>query len=314
MSDRGKPEKARSRPGYLPADFLMLAYLGLSGVLLIFSPLTFPGRMTYTAVHFALLSVVILSRFVPIDGGALLGFLRRGYPLLALPLLYTSLRYLNRLATTDYFDGFIVNLEQAIFGCQPSQGFHLALPWPPLAEFLHLVYVGYLVLIPVVAIPLVLRRREDDLAVFTTSVMGTFLTCYTIFIFFPVRGPYHYFGPIDPAQQGWVFPQVAHWILNGGSSAGSAFPSSHVAVATCIWLVGRRLYPRWGWALLLVAGGILLATVYGGFHYALDALAGLGFGIAGGLAGPSFHGWILRRQRTSAGAPAVVEEERAAAS
>ena len=316
MKAGGTSGGATARRGYLPADVLLLVFLSITAFLLVVSPLSFPGKVGYATLHVALLVAVALVRFVPRDGPPVVRFLRHFFPLLSLPFLYRSMQYLNRLTTTGYFDNWIASLEQAVFASQPSQGFHLALPWMPLSEFLHLLYVVYLLLVPAIALPLFFSRRNADLALFTTSLMATFLFCYTIFTFFPVRGPYYYFGPIDPAAKGVLFPRLVHWILDGASSAGTAFPSSHVAAATCIWLVGRRLYPRIGWALLVVAGGILFATVYGGFHYALDALVGLPVGVAGGLGGPRLHAWILQRQGLGvrASAPAAsAEEERAAA-
>jgi membrane-associated phospholipid phosphatase len=46
-----------------------------------------------------------------------------------------------------------------------------------------------------------------------------------------------------------------------------------------------------------LAGGIFLGTVYGGFHYGVDALAGLVVGIALSLVGPALHSVLLRQAR-----------------
>jgi hypothetical protein len=57
----------------------------------------------------------------------------------------------------------------------------------------------------------------------------------------------------------------------------------------------KRLVPLMG----LLCAGIFFGTVYGGFHYAIDAIAGLALGSLLAIAGPPFHCWLLRRSRLS---------------
>jgi membrane-associated phospholipid phosphatase len=144
----------------------------------------------------------------------------------------------------------------------------------------------------VVALTLYFSRHFEELKEFATTVMATFFFCYVIFTIFPVRGPFYYFGPIDPYAKGLLFPQVVHKLLLRAASVGTAFPSSHVAASVAIWLVCRRYLRRLSHAILVIAIGIFVGTVYGGFHYALDALAGVAVGIACGLLGPKLHAWI----------------------
>jgi membrane-associated phospholipid phosphatase len=80
---------------------------------------------------------------------------------------------------------------------------------------------------------------------------------------------------------------LAHW-----ASKGAAFPSSHVAVAVVIWLLAWRLARRVFWLLALIVPALALGTVYGGFHYTIDAGAGLLVGIAGYLVGPRIVRWL----------------------
>jgi membrane-associated phospholipid phosphatase len=70
-------------------------------------------------------------------------------------------------------------------------------------------------------------------------------------------------------------------LLDRGSSRGTAFPSSHVAASVVSSLCALRHQRRVGIAVTLVTVALTFATVYGGFHYAVDALVGV---ILGGLA------------------------------
>jgi membrane-associated phospholipid phosphatase len=119
--------------------------------------------------------------------------------------------------------------------------------------------------------------------------MSTFYVCYTAFLTFPVAGPRYVFAPAANAATSVPVAVLAHRLLQAGSAWGTAFPSSHVAVAlvaaTCAWRGFRPL----GAVLLPAAALMSLATVYCQFHYAVDALAGAGLAatvlIAGRRAG-----------------------------
>ena len=87
-------------------------------------------------------------------------------------------------------------------------------------------------------------------------------------------GPFHYFEIPDPNLiEGLVAPYV-HRMLHKGSSWGTAFPSSHVAYSVVIWLMAWRHQRFMFWVYLFLVPALTLGAVYGGFHYAIDALAG----------------------------------------
>jgi membrane-associated phospholipid phosphatase len=72
-------------------------------------------------------------------------------------------------------------------------------------------------------------------------------------------------------------------LLEAGSSKGSAFPSSHVAVSVTQTILAWHYFgARRGAVVAMVAAGLAAGAVYGGFHYAVDVIAGavLGAGIA----------------------------------
>jgi len=280
--------------GWYPADLLLFAYLVGTSLLMIFSPLGKDAGLKNFVFHFLLLGTVLLLHYARRNSPWPFHFFRHAYALMSLPFLYNTVQYLSRLTTERYFDDWIVGKEFVLFGCQPSQILYSAIPSIALSEFLHLAYLAYVLLTPLVALTLYFTKRYEPLKEFTTTVMATFLFCYAVFTVFPVRGPFYYFGPIDPQAKGVLFPRLVHGMLTRAASVGTAFPSSHVAGSVAIWIVARRYLPRLSHGLLVIAAGIFFGTVYGGFHYALDALSGVAVGVFFGLLGPKLHAWIRR--------------------
>jgi membrane-associated phospholipid phosphatase len=93
---------------------------------------------------------------------------------------------------------------------------------------------------------------------------------------FPVAGPRYEFARIVGPQTDGAIYGLVHTILEGGSSKGTAFPSSHVAATVSAWLAAGLVSRRLMWALAPFAILLTLGTVYGRFHYAIDAAVGLG--------------------------------------
>jgi membrane-associated phospholipid phosphatase len=63
------------------------------------------------------------------------------------------------------------------------------------------------------------------------------------------------------------------------SNPVAAMPSLHAAFPTLVWLVAWRIWPRWGWALVLYPLAMGFAVVYMGEHYAIDVLAGYAYAV-----------------------------------
>ncbi|MBD3162767.1 MAG: phosphatase PAP2 family protein [Candidatus Eisenbacteria bacterium] len=281
--------------GFNPLDWITMAYFGITGIVLATGLDRIPGGVPLLLLHVGIVAGIALLGFLPRRGNLLVQFFRDTYPLWALPLLYQEVGILNQVVWPGSFDHVVIRWELALFGLYPSR--HLAewFPFPLLNEGLHFSYMTYYALVPVLGLWLYLRGRWEVCRVFATTVMMTFLTCYLIFIFFPVEGP-HYVLPRVVPENG-LFPPLVHRVLESGASRGAAFPSSHVAGAVAVlWMTARferPLVPLMG----LLCAGIFFGTVYGGFHYAVDALAGLALGIAISIAGPRIHSWMLRRAR-----------------
>ena len=115
------------------------------------------------------------------------------------------------------------------------------------------------------------RRPIDD---FWGTVLLATLFCYAVYPFFTLTPPRVLFhdvpGPhIEPLLRKWNF-----WLLDHYSVQACIFPSGHVAAVTAVALAVRKHAPRLGALFLFLAASVAVATVYGRYHYAADAVAG----------------------------------------
>lgn len=272
-----------------PHELLTAGYFALTGIFVAAfgSPL---ARWWPTLVlHVALVAgiLLVLPR-IPERGW--LAVLRDWLPIVAFSLIYVEIAELNDLFTQGYYDRGVLRLEALLFGTQPSVVLRELVPSKALSEYLHFGYVAYYAIGPAVAGSLYLQGRRDAMRYAVTVTFAVYFACYLIFITYPVAGPWYVFTRPDPDQMGWFFPQLEHALLEGGASEGAAFPSSHVAAAVVLWLLAWRLSRSVFVVLSPIVPALVVGTVYGGFHYAVDALAGVALGIAGYAAGP----WIQR--------------------
>ena len=202
------------------------------------------------------------------------------YLLILVPALYKELATLNLAVFNGrYFDSLILNVEQHLFGHQPSRELATALPYVGLSEFLHLAYISYYLIIYVPALYLYFKGRREAHQQLVFNLMLTFFAHYVFFIYFPVQGPRYLFpAPGGKISHGPIF-KLTHRLLESGSSRGAAFPSSHVGVSFSQSAFAFRTMPRAAILLVFASTCLALGAIYGGFHYGTDALCGLAYGL-----------------------------------
>jgi hypothetical protein len=258
-------------------DRIYMAYFGLNALLLLHPnrPDNWPATLLLHAVY--VLGIPLLVRFS--TRHALLGFVREWYPILGITFMYGELQYLNQILRTGYHDALVMEWEMAIFGRQMATDFRAMLPWKPLGEVIHFGYFCYYLTLPALFIPLWLTKRYREFRVAMSVVGATYLFCYLWYIYFPVTGPFWQLPKPDADSQGWVFPQLTYSIVSAGSSRGSAFPSSHIAASIAVLAMAKHFYRPSYYFLFAPVLLLTVGTVYGGFHYAIDAVAGLAVGL-----------------------------------
>jgi membrane-associated phospholipid phosphatase len=204
--------------------------------------------------------------------------LRDLLPLALGPFLYVELRWLIPGMGRPHHDALVLAWERSLFGGTPSSTWAPAMPWLALSELLHLAYASYYAIVLVPPIVLYLRGKREAFAATMLALTIVYGACFTTYLLFPVDGPRYLVGPAN-APAGPVRAFVLH-LLEAGSSRGTAFPSSHVAAAVVASLCALTFQRRLGIVVAVLTAGLAVGTVYGGFHYAVDALVGAGLGIA----------------------------------
>lgn len=266
-------------------DRLAVAYLLGAGALLLPG---YGGEWVYSlcvGLHLvAVAGIVALARTSL--RSPLLRACRDLYPLLLLLGLYGEVDLLVQLYhEPPGFDVLVGKWDQWMFGFSPHLYFDQWLNGPGWTELFHFLYLSYYLLL-IGAFLYVWRFRASMLHRFSFVVTGMFISFVLFFVLFPVAGPL--IQPDISLTTDGLFPRVVAWVYApltmNGIHAG-AFPSSHVGMSVGIVLL---LAPRSWWGRIALGAlvlGIALSTVYGRFHYAIDAVAGL---VAGGVL---YLGW-----------------------
>ena len=202
---------------------------------------------------------------------------REVYPVVLLVLFYSELDILNA-GSPRVYDATVQGWEQAIFGKQVSKTLWRDYPSVLASTLLHAVYWSYYLLLLTPVVYFSVRRDWFALRRTMFLVIATLLSCYLVFLAFPVVGPYYEFARPDAWFLDNAPARLVYATLASGSSFGAAFPSSHVAATIAAtsgaWRGDRRL----GGLMLPLAALLTLSVVYCQMHYGVDAILGVAVG------------------------------------
>lgn len=252
-------------------DRLMIAYLAVTAALSIARTPDWPWRV---AVHGAAIAVVIwlASHRGPLP--ATLRFVRDWYPAISFPLLYKEVETLARAVGNWGLTGYVRQWEEGLWSGQPSLWMSERLPSIFLSEYLHFMYFAYILLLPAVGGWWYFSKQRPAFHELLFLLTATYLLNYLFYILLPVDSPFYLAPRLEEPLSDQFFYNLVHFFSARGGARGGAFPSSHVAVSTVVWLAAWRWQPRLALLITPVVLGVYAATVYGRFHYTLDVFAG----------------------------------------
>lgn len=126
-----------------------------------------------------------------------------------------------------------------------------------------------------------LGRRDRMGWVLFLYVLGT-VAAYGLFPYFPSSPPRAVFPGMDLPAIVTPLRRFNLFLVGGYGIHSSVFPSAHVSSAfsagwaLLIFLPDKR---KVGWFVIAYAALVAVATVYGRYHYAVDAVAGIGMSV-----------------------------------
>ncbi len=212
------------------------------------------------------------------------------FPALLLLVAYRASGLLLTPDSTHHLDFVFIRWDRALLQNHITQAtLQAGSPW--LQHYLELAYLLCYPLVPlgVAAIYFGAKRAEgsqtsaqlrDAMNNFWAAVLLATLFCYAVYPFFPLTPPRVLFGDVPGPQIQPLLRRLNFWLLDHYSVQACIFPSGHVAAATAVALAVRRHAPRIGALFVFLAISVALATVYGRYHYAADAVAGSLVGVA----------------------------------
>ena len=150
--------------------------------------------------------------------------------------------------------------------------------------YLELCYLLVYAVAPVALAALFFTGRRSQVDRLWLAYLAATLGSYALFPYFPSDPPRTFFPNEDLPGVTTVLRRVNLAIVGGYGIHSSVFPSAHVASAlAAAWgLLATLQRRRWiGWSMAFYGLSVAVATVYGRYHYAADAVAGMVMSLLG---------------------------------
>ncbi|MEJ2052787.1 MAG: phosphatase PAP2 family protein [Calditrichaceae bacterium] len=196
-------------------------------------------------------------------------------PVLLYTFIYTEAGHLIHLIHTGWFDSFFSLVDKAVFGVNLGLWVE-QFDYPWLNEIFRIGYGSYYFLVIFgVLIHFISRNRQNSLRLITT-ITTAFCISYLLFILFPTQGPRFYHRNLySTGMDGLFFSSLQKTIIAKGGFQGGAFPSSHIAVSLLVLFSLFKNHRKAFWIFTPFNLLLIIGTVWGRYHYAIDGVAGI---------------------------------------
>jgi hypothetical protein len=242
-------------------------------------------------------------------------FLRVASVTLLYAYLFGAVDKLQLILWGAWLDPFVLDLEQALFGLQPTLWLErYTTPW--VTEWMMFSYVIYVPMYPVLCGIIYYLRGELPMEEYFFTLGLTNILCDIGFILFPVAGPLPAIGhlytvPLD----GYLFTFLGEVMRSQLHYIGGTIPSPHCAAATIMWAMAYRYHRPSFHILTPIILSLYVSTFYGRYHYLTDAIVGVAVALLALVIAPALMRWwdrAIERGFLSFTVPVAQSEQRQA--
>lgn len=258
-------------------EWALIAFFSYVAIVSLFLPFTTARRFSTFAIDASVFVVCTGLAALERRGPQRLFRIVRDWLPIALALVaYREMNWFASAHGTHALERQWIVWDRSLLHARGMQGLLEAAGWlgPAFLELCYLLVYGVGPF--VVGVLYGYHRSELVDRVLLIYLVGTLLA-YALFPYFPSDPPRTVFEGMDLPRVVTPLRRLNLAIVGGYGIHSSVFPSAHVSSAfSAAWglLFLFREKRRVGWAMLIYALSVAVATVYGRYHYAVDAIAG----------------------------------------
>jgi len=203
------------------------------------------------------------------------------------------------------YDWLLISIDHWFFGVNPTQWI-AQFAHPVLTEIFQIAYFSYYILFLMLGIELYRRYTIDEFDHGAFLVVYGFYLSYLGYFLLPAVGPrftLHNFYALDQELPGLLFTTPMRNFINAGESISSSlpnvvqyvqrdvFPSGHTQLTLIVVYLAHQYRLKTRWVMTVLAGLLIVGTIYLRYHYVIDLFGGALFFIFTIWSGNKIQAW-----------------------
>ena len=260
----------------------------------------FAGGVVRIMVAFVCVAILFVATRLKPERGSILFALREMLPFLLCILVYTNLHDTIGFVNPHDIHAYLLAIDVAVFGVEPvlwAEQFYTR----ERTEIFQILYMSFAAIAPAVPLILLAQRRFAEFRRAALTIVVCFYLGYVLYLLLPAAPPRIVLAMEFKKNLGGdplfatMAAERALSLLPTDSRA--AFPSLHAAVSLLSLILAWRYTRPALVALLPIAAGLWVSTVYLRHHFVLDLAAGFLLAPLACWLAPRLDGWWNARRR-----------------